>query len=153
MKFQIEQRLKDLGYMLPDAPAPAANYVPFVKVGTLIFVSGQVASNGSGFIKGRLGDNMSVEDGYEAAKLCGLALIAQLKVACSGNLDIVNRVVKLGGFVNSTSDFSDQPKVLNGASDLMANVFEDKGAHARTAVGCTLPFGVSVEVDGIFEIA
>ena len=149
----IEIKLKSLGIILPDAPSPAANYVPFVTSGKQIYISGQVSSDTSGFICGKLGLNMTVEDGYEAARNCGLALLAQLKLACSGDLDRVNRVVKLVGFVNCTQDFTDQPKVINGASDLMAEVFEDNGKHARSAVGTvSLPLGVAVEVEGIFEL-
>lgn len=151
----IDARLAELGIELPNAAAPAGAYVPFVKSGNLIFVAGQITLwNGDVRYRGRLGDDMSVDDGYAAARLCGLNLIAQVREACDGNLDRVARVVRLGGFVQSTADFTDQPKVINGASDLMAEVFGDAGRHARAAVGTiALPLGVSVEVDGIFEIA
>lgn len=151
----IAARLKELGIEIPEAPMPAANYVPFVITGNLVMVSGQLPMAG-GEIKssGRLGDDLSIEDGYEAAKLCAINLIAQVKAACNGDLNKVKRVVRLGGFVNSTADFTDQPKVINGASDLMAEVFGDAGKHARAAVGVpSLPLGVSVEVEGTFEIS
>ena len=153
MNNVIEMKLKTLGISLPDAPSPAANYVPFVISGKQIYVSGQVSSDSNGFICGKLGLNMSVEEGYKAARNCGLALLAQLKLACNGDLDKVSRVIKLVGFVNCAQDFIDQPKVINGASDLMAEVFEDNGKHARSAVGTvSLPLGVAVEVEGIFEL-
>ena len=155
MAGTIDARLAELGIELPDAPAPAANYVPFVVSGNLVFVAGQVTVwNGDIRFKGRLGEDMDVDEGYQAARLCGLNLIAQAKVAAGGDLDRVKRVVKLGGFVNSTPDFTDQPKVVNGASDLMGEVFgDDLGKHARFAVGAvSLPLGVAVEVDGVFEL-
>lgn len=155
MPANIEARLAELGVELPNAAAPAGAYVPFVKSGNMVFVAGQITLwNGDLRYRGRLGDDMSVDDGYEAARLCGLNLIAQVREACDGNLDRVMRVVRLGGFVQSTADFVDQPKVINGASDLMVEVFGDSGRHARAAVGTiSLPLGVSVEVDGIFEIS
>ncbi len=156
MAGTIDARLAELGIELPQAPAPAANYVPFVVTGNLVFVAGQVTVwNGEIRFKGRLGDDMDVDEGYRAARLCGLNLIAQAKEAAGGDLDRIKRVVKLGGFVNSTADFTDQPKVVNGASDLMAEVFgDDLGPHARFAVGAaSLPLGVAVEVDGVFELA
>lgn len=151
----IDARLQELGLTLPKAAAPAANYVPYVQSGSLVFVSGQITLNdGALEYVGRVGQDFTTEQGYEAAKLCGLNLIAQVKAACGGNLDRVVRVVRLGGFVNCTADFTEQPKVINGASDLMALVFGDKGKHARAAVGVnTLPLGVAVEVEGLFEIA
>ncbi len=153
MSETIQSRLTSLGITLPDAPAPAANYLPFVKSGNLVFVSGQISSNADGLIKGRLGEGMDAEAGYAAARQCGLSLIAQLQAACGGNLERLVRVVKLGGFVNSAADFTDQPKVINGCSDLMVEVFGDKGRHARAAVGVpALPLGVAVEIEGIFEI-
>ena len=151
--MSIENRLTELGITLPDAPAPAANYVPFVQTGNLVFISGQISQNEAGLITGKLGDSMSVEQGAEAARRCGQALIAQLKAAI-GDLDRVKRVVKLTGFVNSTPDFTDQPKVVNGCSDLMVQVFGDAGRHARAAVSApSLPLGVSVEIEAVFEIA
>ena len=150
--MSIEATLAEKGITLPDAPAPAANYVPFVRTGNLIFVSGQISAGEKGMIKGRLGDGLSVEDGAAAARRCGLALIAQLKSAI-GDLDRVSRVVKLTGFVNSTPDFGDQPKVVNGASDFLVEVLGDAGRHARAAVSApSLPFGVAVEIEAIFEV-
>ncbi|KGJ05800.1 Enamine deaminase RidA, house cleaning of reactive enamine intermediates, YjgF/YER057c/UK114 family [Paracoccus halophilus] len=143
----IETRLAELGIELPDAPAPAANYVPYVISGDLLYVSGQIST-----VKGRLGADLTVEDGAGAARSCGLALLAQARAAL-GSLDRVRRVVRLGAFVNSTPEFTDQPKVVNGCSDLMVEVFGDKGRHARAAVSApALPLGVAVEIDGIFEI-
>ena len=149
----IETRLTDLGIILPDAPAPAANYVPFVVTGNTVYISGQISQNSTGLIKGRLGADMDVPAGAEAAKACAVSLLAQLKKACDGDLSRVVRVVKLTGFVNSTPEFIDQPKVVNGASDLLATVMGDAGRHARSAVSAaSLPFGVAVEIEGIFEI-
>lgn len=155
MAGTIETRLAELGIDLPRPSTPAANYVPFVITGNLVFVSGQVTAwNGELQYVGRLGETLSVDEGYQAARICGLNLIVQAREACAGDLDRIRRVVKLGGFVNSTADFTDQPKVVNGASDLMVEVFGDNGRHARFAVGApTLPLGVAVEIDGIFEIA
>ncbi|MGH6948306.1 MAG: RidA family protein [Kiloniellales bacterium] len=155
MAGKIKARLKELGLELPNAAAPAANYIPFVVSGKLVFVSGQITVwNGERKFIGKVGKEFSVEEGQEAAKLCALNLIAQARAACDGDLDKVQRCVKLTGFVNSTSDFTDQPKVVNGASDLMVAVFGDKGKHARAAVSAgSLPLGVAVEVEAIFEIA
>lgn len=154
MTNPIETRLAELGLALPDSPAPAANYVPYVISGNLVFVSGQVSMDASGLITGVLGDNMSVEEGAAAAKLCGLSLLAQVKSALDGDLTRLKRVVKLTGFVNSTADFGDQPKVINGCSDLLVEVLGDAGRHSRSAVSAgALPFGVAVEIEGIFEIA
>lgn len=153
MSESIQSRLDALGITLPEAPAPAANYVPFVQTGNLVFVSGQISNGPDGLIKGRLGEGMDADEGYAAARTCGISLIAQLRAACGGDLERLVRVVKLGGFVNSTGDFTDQPKVVNGCSDLMVEVFGDKGRHARAAVGVpALPLGVAVEIEGIFEI-
>ena len=150
----IDTRLAELGLTLPEAAAPAANYVPYVQSGNLVFVAGQITLlNGELQYVGRVGRDFTTEQAYDAAKLCGLNLIAQVKAACGGDLDRVKRVVRLGGFVNCTDDFTDQPKVINGASDLMAEVFGDAGKHARAAVGVnTLPLGVAVEVEGLFEV-
>lgn len=156
MPGRIDARLAELGIDLPTPPKPAASYVPFVVTGNLAFISGQVPFGPDGqLIKGKLGQDMDVDTGAGVAKVCGLSLLAQLKAACGGDLDRVKRVVKLTGFVNGTADFGDQPKVINGCSDLMVAVFgADIGAHARSAVGMgSLPFGVAVEVEGIFEIA
>ncbi|MEM9716282.1 MAG: RidA family protein [Pseudomonadota bacterium] len=148
-----DAKLAELGITLPDAPAPAANYVPFVQSGNLVYISGQISMGPDGLIKGKLGADTSVEDGQAAARACGINLISQLKAACGGDLSRLVRVVRLGGFVNCTDDFTDQPAVVNGASDLMVAVFGDAGRHARAAVGSSsLPLGVAVEVDGIFEI-
>ena len=155
MAGEIDARLEELGIELPQAAAAVANYVPYVVTGNMVFVSGQVTiDNGELKYQGKLGSDLSVEQGQEAARLCALNIIAQLKEACGGDLDRVRRIVKLGGFVNSTPDFKDQPKVINGASDLMVEVFGDKGRHARAAVSAgALPAGVAVEVDAIAEIA
>lgn len=153
MSDLIDSRLSALGITLPDAPAPAANYVSHVRSGSLVFVSGQISKQGDALIKGRLGDTMDVAAGSAAARACGIALLAQLKSACGGDLGRVVRVVKLTGFVNSTADFTDQPKVVNGCSDLLVEVFGDAGRHARSAVSAaSLPFGVAVEIEGIFEV-
>ena len=154
MAGQVEARLAELGIELPAPSTPAANYVPYTVSGNTVFLAGQVCVwNGELVSTGRLGDDVELDDGYQAARVCGLNLIAQLREACGGDLDRVTRVVKLGGFVNCTADFKDHPKVVNGASDLMVEVFGDAGKHARFAVGApSLPLGVSVEVDGIFEI-
>ena len=148
-----DSRLNDLGITLPDAPAPAANYVPFVQVGNLLHISGQISQDANGLIKGRLGEDMAVEQGAEAAKRCAISILAQVKRACDGDFSRVVRAVKLTGFVNSTPDFTDQPKVINGASDFMVPVFGDAGRHARSAVSAaSLPLGVAVEIEAIFEI-
>ncbi|TNF21507.1 MAG: RidA family protein [Rhodobacteraceae bacterium] len=153
MTNPIETRLKDLGLSLPDAPAPAANYVPWVRSGNLLHVSGQIATGPDGLILGKLGQDMDVEAGAAAAQRCALSLLAQVRAACDGDLTRLVRVVKLTGFVNSTGDFTDQPKVINGASDTMVEVLGDAGRHARSAVGAAaLPFGVAVEIEGVFEI-
>lgn len=149
----IESRLAELGITLPDAAAPLANYVPFVVVGNLVHVSGQISQNAGGHIKGRIGEDMDVAQGAEAAKSCAISLLAQVKKACGGDLSRLVRAVKLVGFVNSTPEFTDQPKVINGASDFMVAVLGDAGRHARSAVSAaSLPFGVAVEIEGIFEI-
>jgi enamine deaminase RidA (YjgF/YER057c/UK114 family) len=153
MPDTIETRLASLGISLPEAPAPAANYVPFVTVGTTVYISGQVSQTSAGFTKGRLGADLDVAAGAEAAKSCAISLLAQLKKACNGDLTRVVRAVKLTGFVNCTPDFTDQPKVINGASDFLVAVMGDAGRHARSAVGApSLPLGVAVEIEGIFEI-
>ncbi len=154
MAGRIEARLQELGIDLPDAPAPAANYVPFVVAGPSLFVSGQVTVwNGEIRYRGILGRDLTLEEGYQAARLCGLNLIAQARAALDGDLDRLRRVVRLGGFVACTPEFTEHPKVVNGASDLMGEVFGEAGRHARFAVGCpALPMGVAVEVDGVFEV-
>ncbi len=155
MAGTIDQRLAELAIVLPQAAVPVANYLPFVVTGNLVFVAGQLPTwNGKIKYPGKLGENLSLDEGCQAARLCALNLIAQVREAAAGDLDRVRRVVKLTGFVNATADFSDQPKVINGASELMADVFGEIGRHARAAVGCSsLPLGVAVEVDGIFEVA
>lgn len=154
MAGKVEARLSELGIKLPEVAAPVANYVGYVKTGNLVFVSGQVPiKDGKFLFQGKLGAAVSLEDGQSAAKLCAINIVAQLKAACDGDLDRVKRIVKLGGFVNSTPEFTDQPKVVNGASDLMVAVFGDKGKHARAAVSAgSLPMGVAVEVDAVAEI-
>ncbi len=148
----IEARLEELGIEIPEAAAPVASYVPVVIHGDLAYVSGQVSFVDGKLLTGRLGEDVSLEDGIRAARGCGLMILAQLKRAL-GSLDRVERVVKLGGFVNSIADFTDQPKVVNGASDLMLEVFGDAGKHARAAVGVpSLPLGVAVEVDAVVAI-
>ncbi|SIT79955.1 RidA family protein [Pontibaca methylaminivorans] len=149
----IEKRLAELGINLPEAAAPAANYVPFVRDGDTLYVAGQISADENGLIKGKLGAGMDVEAGAAAARRCAISLLAQVKAACGGDLDRLVQVVKLTGFVNSTDDFTDQPKVINGASDLMVEVLGDAGRHARSAVSSpSLPLGVAVEIDGIFRI-
>lgn len=145
----IDDRLAELGITLPAAAAPVAAYVPVVVAGNLAYVSGQIPFVDGALVTGRLGENVSLDEGYAAARACGLMVLAQLKAAL-GSLDRVAQVVKLGGFVNSTADFTDHPKVANGASELMAQVFGDAGKHARSAVGVpALPLGAAVEVDAI----
>ncbi|MEM9247334.1 MAG: RidA family protein [Pseudomonadota bacterium] len=154
MAGAIETRLAELGVTLPDAPLPAANYVPYVVTGTTVYVSGQISMSDGALITGKLGDTLDVADGAAAAKACAVALLAQLKASCGGDIDRLVRVVKLTGFVNSTADFTDQPKVINGASDFLVEALGDKGRHARSAVSAaSLPLGVAVEIEGIFEIA
>lgn len=150
---KIETRLAELGVSLPDAAAPAANYVPFVKTGNQLFISGQLPMEaGALAVTGKLGGGLDVEAGQRAAKLCAINLLAQAKAA-TGNLDKVVRLVKIVGFVNSTGDFTDQPKVINGASDFLVDAMGDQGRHARSAVSAaSLPFGAAVEIEAIFEI-
>ncbi|MBG6200793.1 enamine deaminase RidA (YjgF/YER057c/UK114 family) [Labrenzia sp. EL_13] len=149
----IENRLKDLGISLPEAAAPAANYVPFVKTGNQLYISGQLPMmDGKIQVTGKLGAGVDLESGKSAARFCAINLLAQAKAA-TGDLDKVTRLVKIVGFVNSTDDFTDQPQVINGASDFLVEAMGDKGRHARSAVSAaSLPFGVAVEIDAIFEI-
>ncbi|WP_294610946.1 RidA family protein [Roseovarius sp.] len=150
---RFETKLAEMGVALPDAPAPAANYVPYVQAGDMLYVSGQISKDDSGLIVGTLGDDMDVAAGAAAARVCAIALLAQVKAACGGDLDRLVRVVKLTGFVNSTGDFTDQPQVINGASDFIGEALGDAGKHARAAVSApSLPFGVAVEIDGVFQI-
>ncbi|MBM3518006.1 MAG: RidA family protein [Alphaproteobacteria bacterium] len=151
----VDARLKELKIELPRPPAPVANYVPFVQSGNLIYLSGQIPlQDGKVKVVGTLGKDLSIEQGREAARLCALNLLGHLRNACGGDLDRVVRCIKIGGYVASTPDFGDHPKVINGASDLIVEVLGDKGRHARFAVGAgTLPLGAAVEVDAVFEVA
>lgn len=154
MTGKIEARLTELSVELSKASAPAGNYAPWVRTGDLVFVSGQVSRDKDGLMTGRLGDGASLEHGQAAARACAVSLLSVLKEACDGDLDRVQRVVKLTGFVFASPGFTEHPKVINGASDLMADVFGEAGRHARAAVGCaSLPFNVSVEVEGVFQIS
>ncbi|MDE0588402.1 RidA family protein [Halocynthiibacter sp. C4] len=153
MSTNFEANLEKLGVTLPDAPAPAANYVPFVKTDNTLYVSGQVSMKDGSFITGKLGKELSVEEGAEAAKTCAIGLLAQVKAACGGDLSKLVRVIKLTGFVNSTPEFGEQPAVINGASDFLVEALGDAGRHSRSAVSAaSLPFGVAVEIEGIFEV-
>ena len=151
---QIDKRLAELGITLPEAAKPVANYVPWVRTGNLVFISGQGPLEGGKVqYPGALGRDVSLEDGIKSARLCAINVLAQLKDAVGGDLDRVKRIVKLLGFVNATADFKDHPKVINGASDLMVDVFGDKGRHARSAVASpSLPMGISTEVEAIVEV-
>jgi enamine deaminase RidA (YjgF/YER057c/UK114 family) len=154
MAGQVERKLADLGIALPAPASPVANYVPFVRTGSLLFVSGQVCFDGQGKLvaKGKLGGNVTIEDGQKAARACAINILAQVKAAL-GDLDRVARVVRLGGFINSEPTFLEGPKVMNGASDLVVDVFGDKGRHSRTTVGvAALPADAAVEVEGLFEV-
>jgi len=152
MTTHIDRTLEELGLVLPEAAAPVAAYVPLVEVGNVVHLSGQLPFKDGQLVTGRLGDGVSLEEGQEAAKLCGLMIVAQLKKHL-GDLSRVKRIVKLGVFVNSHGDFTDQPKVANGASELMVALFGDAGRHARSAVGVpVLPLGAAVEIDAIVEI-
>ncbi len=155
MDSAIEQKLAQMGHDLPQAAAPAANYVPFTMSGNLILISGQLPiRDGTVAYQGRLGDGVSLEHGQAAAALCALNLLAQAKHACGGDLHRLKRCLKLGGFVACTPDFTDHPKVINGASDLIAEAMGDAGQHARFAVGAaSLPLGAAVEVEAIFELS
>ncbi len=152
--MSINKRLENLGIILPEPIAPIANYVPFVQSGNQIFISGQLPiQNGEVKFVGKLGDEISIEEGQKAARICAINIIANLNLACEGNLDRVKKCVKLGIFINAVSDFANHPIVANGASDLMVEVFGEKGKHARFAMGAgSLPRGVAVEVDAIFEV-
>ena len=155
MAGTVEKKLAELGIVLPTLATLVANYIPFVRVGALLFVSGQICLDASGKLvaKGRLGDGVSVEDGQKAARACAINVLAQVKAAL-GDLDKVKQVARLGGFINSSPSFLEGPKVMNGASDLMVAVLGDKGRHARTTVGvAALPADAAVEVEGIFEVA
>ena len=150
----IENKIKELGLTLPKATDPVGSYLATKFVGKMLYISGQISINEKGeLIKGKLGKDLKTEEGYEAAKRCGLSIVSQVKKACGDDLSKVKSCVKLTGFVNSTEDFTDQPKVINGASELIVSIFGDAGMHTRAAVSTnSLPLGVSVEVDAIFEI-
>ena len=152
--MNVDEKLKELNLELPEARDPVGSYVAYKIIGKMLFISGQIsiAANGE-LIKGKLGRELKTEDGYEAAKRCGLSIVAQVKKACDGDLSKIKSCVKLTGFVNSVEDFIEQPKVINGASDLIALIFGEAGMHTRAAVSAiSLPLGVSVEVDAIFEL-
>jgi enamine deaminase RidA (YjgF/YER057c/UK114 family) len=155
MSGAVAARLRDLGIELPIPAAAVANYVPFVQTGNLLFVSGQLPlENGKLAVSGKLGDTLSLEDGVRAARLCGLNLLAQARAAVGGDMDRVKRLVRLTAFVACAPSFTDQPKVVNGASDLMVQVLGDAGRHARVAVGApSLPLDAAVEIEGIFELS
>ena len=152
--MKIDDKINNLKIILPEAKPPVGSYVAAKITNNLLYISGQISINENGeLIKGKLGKDLSTEQGYEAAKRCGLSLVAQAKAACDGDLSKIKSCVKLTGFVNSTEDFTEQPKVINGASDLITSIFGDAGMHTRAAVSTnSLPLGVSVEVDGIFEL-
>jgi enamine deaminase RidA (YjgF/YER057c/UK114 family) len=155
MAGTVEKKLSGLGITLPTPASPIANYVPFVRSGNLLIVSGQLCFGADGKLiaKGQLGGGVAIEDGQKAARACAINLLAQVKAAL-GDLDKVNRVVRLGGFINSAAGFPDGPKVMNGASDLMVEVFGEKGRHARTTVGvAALPADAAIEVEGLFEVS
>ena len=150
----IEDKLKKLNIILPEPKAPVGAYVATKIVGNLLFISGQVSiDKNTKLITGKIGKDLNLDEGYEAAKRCGLSIVAHVKNACGGDLDRIKTCVKLTGYVNSTDDFKDQPRIINGASDIIAKIFDDKGEHTRAAVSVnSLPLGVAVEVDAIFEI-
>jgi enamine deaminase RidA (YjgF/YER057c/UK114 family) len=150
----FEENLKELGIELPNAPAPVGAYVAYKKTGNLVFISGQVSFKKDGqLIKGKVGSDLTLEQGQEAAKVCALNILSQIKAACNGDLNIVKNCIKITGFVNSKDDFIDQPKVINGASELISSVFHDNGKHARAAISVnSLPLGAAVEVEAIFEV-
>ncbi len=152
--MDFNKKILELDIKLPDAKAPVGSYVATKVVGKLLFISGQISINDKGeLIKGKIGKDLSTEDGYYAAKRCGLSIISQVKNACNNDLSKIKSCIKLTGFVNSTDDFTEQPKVINGASDIVASIFGDAGMHTRAAVSAnSLPLGVSVEVDAIFEL-
>ena len=152
--MNFEKKIEELKIKLPEAKPPVGSYVATKISGNLLFISGQISITENGeLIKGKIGKDLSTEQGYDAAKRCGLSIVAQAKVACDGDLSKIKSCLKLTGFVNSTDNFIDQPKVINGASDLIASIFGDAGMHTRAAVSTnSLPLGVSVEVDAIFEL-
>jgi enamine deaminase RidA (YjgF/YER057c/UK114 family) len=152
--MNFEEKINELKIKLPEAKAPVGSYVATKISGKMLFISGQISIDENGeLIKGKVGKDLSTDDGYRAAKRCGLSIVSQVKNACGGDLSKIKSCIKLTGFVNSTNDFIEQPKVINGASDLIASIFGDSGMHTRAAVSTnSLPLGVSVEVDAIFEL-
>ena len=152
--MSAEKKLKENNIVLPEAPTPVGSYIASKIVGKLLYISGQISMNSKGeLIKGKLGKDLNTEDGYKAAERCALSILAQAKKILSGNLDEIKSCIKIVGFVNSTDDFIEQPKVINGASDMLVKILEDKGMHTRAAVSVNnLPLGVAVEIDAIFEI-
>jgi len=152
--MNFEDKIKELQIELPEAKAPVGSYVATKIVGNLLYISGQISMNSKGeLIKGKVGKDLTTDEAYRAAERCGLSIVAQVKKACDGDLSKIKSCVKLTGFVNSTEDFTEQPKVINGASDLIASIFGETGMHTRAAVSAnSLPLGVSVEVDAIFEL-
>ncbi len=152
--MSIDNKVKELGFELPNAADPVGSYVAAKIVGELLYISGQISIDKDGkLIKGKIGKDLTVEDGYKAAERCALSIVSQVKKACENDLSKIKECVKLTGFVNSTDDFTDQPKVINGASDIIAKIFSEKGMHTRAAVSTnSLPLGVAVEVDAIFEL-
>ena len=152
--MNLEDKIKELQIELPEAKAPVGSYVATKMTGNLLYVSGQISMNSKGeLIKGKVGKDLTTDEAYKAAERCGLSIVAQVKKACDGDLSKIKSCVKLTGFVNSTEDFTEQPKVINGASDLIASIFAEAGMHTRAAVSAnSLPLGVSVEVDAIFEL-
>jgi enamine deaminase RidA (YjgF/YER057c/UK114 family) len=152
--MNYDEKIKELKIELPEAKAPVGSYVATKISGNLLYVSGQISINSNGeLIKGKVGEDLTTDEGYKAAERCGLSIVAQVKKACDGNLSKVKSCIKLTGFVNSTEDYTEQPKVINGASDLIASIFGEAGMHTRAAVSTnSLPLGVSVEVDAIFEL-
>ena len=152
--MNFEDKIKELQIELPEAKAPVGSYVATKIVGNLLYISGQISMNSKGeLIKGKVGKDLTTDEAYKASERCGLSIVAQVKKACDGDLSKIKSCVKLTGFVNSTEDFTEQPKVINGASDLIASIFTEAGMHTRAAVSAnSLPLGVSVEVDAIFEL-
>ena len=152
--MSFEKRIKELNIILPKAANPVGSYVATKKAGKILFISGQISMTESGeLIKGKIGKELNTEEGYKAAKRCALSIVAQAKKACGDDLSKIKSCIKLTGFVNSTDNFVEQPKVINGASDLIASIFGDSGMHARAAISAnSLPLGVAVEVDAIFEL-
>ena len=152
--MSYDEKIKELNIQLPEAKAPVGSYVATRTIGKLLFVSGQISISDEGnLIKGKVGKDLNTEEAYQAAKRCGLSIVSQVREACNGDLSKIKSCIKLTGFVNSTDDFTEQPKVINGASDLIASIFGDAGMHTRAAVSAnSLPLGVSVEVDAIFEL-